>query len=388
MEMSEPSVLIVGSSGVGKKTLTLRITGSATDRETLALWRIDTKYYTAHARIDSIKCTPNAIQNSTCPDCEALVLVVDAQREETYREVKEWLAHQSISPEVMLFVTNKSELLRAADGSVNRQSWHEEAQDWCCQQLFEYIEVIMDMSGMHKKLALSQSVMHSKVYSYYCQPVKLPVFDKNYFVQVCAADEAVDQSLLLDGDPQGVKRVVDALEAHTWPGLQLKATHNGASSNGGPHVAEPRGEDPSTSGEESSIAAANNSHRQYWARAGEDDGTLGSGQEPGAPSREEQDEPFDRPALSASPEEMVAHGNQNGHSGVAEPGDSASEDQDEDEDELDNFERMLGRMSAVRQQLQGIPDNERRTRAAAMAMQMMHSLGLDDDKHDDTSDSD
>lgn len=208
-------------------------------------------------------------------------------------------------------------------------------------------------------------------------------------LQVSAADEAADQSLLLDGDPQGVKRVVDALEAHTWPGLQLKATHDGASSNGGPHDhAAHRGEDPSTSGERNSIAAANSTHRQYWARAGDDDRTLGSNQEPGAPLREQQDEPCDRPALSASPEGLNgAHGNQNGHNGVAEPGDDASEDEDEDEDEVDNFERMLGRMSAVRQQLQGIPDDERRARAAAIAMQMMHSLGLDDDDHSDASDS-
>ncbi|BDA46154.1 probable alpha- and gamma-adaptin-binding protein p34 [Coccomyxa sp. Obi] len=343
MEMSIPSIFIVGSSSVGKKTLTLRITGSAPDQEASGSWRIDTKYYTAHARIEFIKCTSDTIQNSTCPDCEALILLVDAQREETYRDVKEWLAHQAISPEVTLFVSNKSELLRSADGSVQRQSWHEEAQDWCCQQLFEYIEV-------------------------------------------SAADEAADQSLLLDGDPQGVKRVLEALEAHTWPGLQLKATQDGASSNGGPHVHAARGEDPSTSGEGSSVAAENSTYRQYWARAGEDDRTLGSDQEPGEPLRAQQEEPLDRPALSASPEEMNgAHGNQNGHNGVAEPGDGASED--EDEDELDNFERMLGRMSAVRQQLQGIPDDERRARAAAMAMQMMHSLGLDDDDHNDTSDS-
>lgn len=165
MKMSIPFILIVGSSGVGKKTLTSRITGSATDQETLASWRIDTKYYTAHARIKSIKCTSDTTQNNTCPDCEALILLVDAQREETYREVKEWLAHQAISPEIMLFVSNKSELLRSPNGSVQRQSWHEEAQDWCCQQLFEYIEVRLNMSGMHAELVSSRVVMHSKVFN-------------------------------------------------------------------------------------------------------------------------------------------------------------------------------------------------------------------------------
>ncbi len=147
--MSVPSILIVGSCGVGKKTLTSRITGSAVDQEASDTWRIDTKYYTAHARIRSIKCISDTIQDSTCPDCEALILLVDAQRVETYREVKEWLAHQAVSPEVTLFVANKSELLRSPDGSVLRQSWHEEAQDWCCQQLFEYIEVRLDISGMY-----------------------------------------------------------------------------------------------------------------------------------------------------------------------------------------------------------------------------------------------
>ncbi|KAK9906426.1 hypothetical protein WJX75_001640 [Coccomyxa subellipsoidea] len=168
-----------------------------------------------------------------------------------------------------------------------RQPWHGEAQDWCCEHLFEYIEV-------------------------------------------SAADEEADESLQLDGDPQGVKRVLEALEAHTWPGLRLKANQNGSSISNGTHV-----------------SAANASE---LPNSGETDLPLGSGT--------------------------------NGQNGIAAPAGSQSEQ----EVELENFEAMLGRLSDARHQFQGIPDDERRARAAAFAMQMMESLGLDDDDDLDVDD--
>jgi hypothetical protein len=44
---------------------------------------------------------------------------------------------------------------------------------------------------------------------------------------------------------------------------------------------------------------------------------------------------------------------------------------------------MLGRLSAARQQLQGLPDGLRRARAAELAMQMLNSFGLDHEESDE-----
>lgn len=203
-----------------------------------------------------------------------------------------------------------------------------------------------------------------------CQPANC----FRFHVQVSAADEAADQALLLDGDPQGVKRVLEALEAHTWPGLQLKVS----SSNGVPadHASE-----PSIASE---IETPGSSYRQYWPSHVEGMHENGSTQNSSRNLRTAQEEPGDgAPGVPSGGENGAPNGTGNGVNGFQD-GESG------EDDELSRFEQMLGRLSEVRQQLQRIPDDERRARAAALAMQMMDSLGLDDDDDgaDDPSDSD
>lgn len=138
MQATIPCILVVGCADVGKKTLISRITGTS-DQQVPILWTIDTKYYTAQAKFVSRECSSDNSQLSR--DCESLILVFDAEREETFRAAKQWLADQNINPEISLLVANKSELLRHEGCAVQRQPWHGEAQDWCCEHLYEYIEV-------------------------------------------------------------------------------------------------------------------------------------------------------------------------------------------------------------------------------------------------------
>ena len=66
--------------------------------------------------------------------------------------------------------------------------------------------------------------------------------------------------------------------------------------------------------------------------------------------------------------------------------DSASVGSDSREDtELDGFERMMRQLRQERTQLQGLPDGERRARAASMAAQMMQAFGIDDEDSEDAS---
>ena len=66
--------------------------------------------------------------------------------------------------------------------------------------------------------------------------------------------------------------------------------------------------------------------------------------------------------------------------------DAASEGSDSREDtELDGFERMMRQLRQERTQLQGLPDGERRARAASMAAQMMQAFGIDDEDSEDAS---
>ena len=376
MQATIPCILVVGCADVGKKTLILRITGSS-DQQVPILWTIDTKYYIAQAKFVSRECSSDNSQLSR--DCESLILVFDAEREETFRAAKQWLADQNINPEISLLVANKSELLRHDGGAVQRQPWHGEAQDWCCEHLFEYIEVISgDLHFVNALLewcsALNAHPMQALIASHLSLSLSQPHFI--IYLQVSAADEEADESLQLDGDPQGVKRVLEALEAHTWPGLRLKANQNGSSISNGTHVSAANASELPNSGEHGPHSQAGSNHRQYWADQAEVERAQSSMQEPAGT------EPDELSARAAGETDLPLGSGTNGQNGIAAPAGSQSEQ----EVELENFEAMLGRLSDARHQFQGIPDDERRARAAAFAMQMMESLGLDDDDDLDVDD--
>ena len=64
--------------------------------------------------------------------------------------------------------------------------------------------------------------------------------------------------------------------------------------------------------------------------------------------------------------------------------DTASEGSDSREDnEIDGFECMMRQLRQERSHLQGLPDVERRARAASMAAQMMQAFGTNDEDSED-----
>lgn len=137
-----PTLLVVGSRGVGKKSLVGGITSPASSEQGSLprSWFIDTKYYTAEASIHLLDCTSPA---AGIRRAEALILTVDATDQQTFEAAKAWHACQAsaAAAEVCLLVINKMDRLRESAGTFARSPWHEEAQDWCCDQYFEYIEV-------------------------------------------------------------------------------------------------------------------------------------------------------------------------------------------------------------------------------------------------------
>ena len=135
-----PSLLVVGSPGVGRRSIVAGITSAASSeqRSLPHSWAIDTKYYTAEASIQLVDSTSTAADT---PRAEALILAVDATDQQTFEAAKAWHARRTDAAEICLLVVNKMDRLRDAAGTFSRNSWHEEAQDWCCDQYFEYIEV-------------------------------------------------------------------------------------------------------------------------------------------------------------------------------------------------------------------------------------------------------
>ena len=50
------------------------------------------------------------------------------------------------------------------------------------------------------------------------------------YCEACPADPQADALLVVDGNAQGIPRVLEALQAHMWPGLTLKVGRGGRAS--------------------------------------------------------------------------------------------------------------------------------------------------------------
>mmetsp|Transcript_6411 Transcript_6411/g.15429 ORF Transcript_6411/g.15429 Transcript_6411/m.15429 type:complete len:214 (+) Transcript_6411:612-1253(+) len=200
-------------------------------------------------------------------------------------------------PAVRLCVINKCEQCLA---SSPRPAWHEEVREWCVDNSFE------------------------------C-------------VQVSCLDSEADRAL---GDDmgEGVARVVEALEAHIWPGMRRK-------------------------GRLSSDSAPASS------RASGDGGcdaepTRGAGEGTG-PRQERGAEPALRPTLEEEEEEEPAARL------VDTGGDSESDG------ELGELGKLMFSLAEHRQRLAGLSDEERRARAADLALQMLKVMEADSESGED-----
>ena len=196
--------------------------------------------------------------------------------------------------------------------------------------------------------------------------------------KVSATASEVDTGLSSGADMQGVARIREALEAHAWPGLHMKEQY--AHLSGGDFTTSrnstlelPNGQQASVEVHASSSADVA-AHQLTESAQRHVDGAEQRGHAASETASTSE------PARASVSTEAVVSTAQNGASanGLHEP---------EDPDvhpEVDSFDRLLGTVTAARRQLQVLPDDERRARAATLAMQMLEAFGLEED--DDLSD--
>jgi hypothetical protein len=193
----DPACLIVGAPAVGKFTLIRALQLSPELKAPSPAdytVRLDTKYYTADVAVRALTTQQQDKQKQLHADAweqlQALVLVFDASSEASFTSVRSWAeTRDTDSIEVKLLVANKVDRLQqqsltasstaAGAAAACRTQWLQDVMSWCVDQGFEYIEA-------------------------------------------AAGNPAVDAALQLDGEPQGVARVLAALQAHMWPGLVQK----------------------------------------------------------------------------------------------------------------------------------------------------------------------
>ncbi|KAG2437530.1 hypothetical protein HYH02_011173 [Chlamydomonas schloesseri] len=230
----------------------------------------------------------------------------------------------------------------------------------------------------------------------------------------CPTAPTVDAALALDGDRQGVARVVEALQAHMWPNLELLARGKEAAaeaaaaadaSAGGPAVAAA---DEAADEDDTGAAAGSG----YTALDGEEAAAgPASSRGRGAPS-EAQAVPIAQTAAAAAAQagpdagSGTAKAAENGAAGKpaaagvgAQPKGSAAtkagaapgeEDMDDEEAEkvMEGLEKLMEEMRGHKDRLGVMSDEERRERAAELAMRMMAMMGgLEDESGEGEEDS-
>ena len=144
-----------------------------------------------------------------------LLKELPTNRETTFESLKSWAAANETSDgaEIKLCIANRVDALWEG-GGVKRSDWMEAAQNWCTDNLYEYIEV-------------TQSTQHTLRISIMlpgCGDTKRQVPEHALCLgsQVAPQNPDIDACLELEGVKQGLRRVVLALEAHMWPGLTMK----------------------------------------------------------------------------------------------------------------------------------------------------------------------
>ncbi|XP_071707054.1 uncharacterized protein [Rutidosis leptorrhynchoides] len=216
-----PGVLLIGSSGVGKRTLISRLLSSEfeddfdTSSDILAYgWKINTKYYTADVALwmahlynqFSITGVPMFDQVS------ALVMVFDLNNLSSFSELKKWVSHNDIRNfEILLCIGNKADLVPGHPAHVEHRrrllNLGESAESGISETEGSSLLGDEELSSLDIKRSCMEWCLEHNI----------------EYIEACASNSRFDKCLSVDGDSQGVERLLGALSAHMWPGMVLKS---------------------------------------------------------------------------------------------------------------------------------------------------------------------
>jgi hypothetical protein len=153
-----------------------------------SLWTIDNKYYTAQVAISIMRNENNHLNPPSAVDHQAVVAVFNATLDTLENIQRLWAAVENQDPEFEI----KLAVVLCIDGCL-RPDWLEQANAWFAERGAELI-VVEEL-------------------------------------------ERVDAPRLAaavgEGDSEGIQRVVEALQAHVWPGMQRKVAAKECTNSGG-----------------------------------------------------------------------------------------------------------------------------------------------------------
>lgn len=177
-----PSILIVSSSNTKPKSLIKLITKKIdinpdTDNTGILkqVWEIDTKYYTANVNLLGLE-NDLKIDELNVEDVEALIIHMDTNKVTGLDDLSKWESLESnYSLDIKLLVCNYC----TDDTKITRNN----ALEWCMKRGFEFVELYPFQST--------------------------PEEDEDDFKE-----------------KNGVERIIEALQSHTWSNLVMKTKSN------------------------------------------------------------------------------------------------------------------------------------------------------------------
>ncbi|KAI7738389.1 hypothetical protein M8C21_008452 [Ambrosia artemisiifolia] len=361
-----PGVLLLGSSGVGKRTLLSRLLSvdfedeadSSSDIHAYG-WTINTKYYAADISVWMAHLN-NEFQITVAPmfdNLAALVMVFDLNNLSSFSELKKWVSCNNIENfDILLCIGNKADLVPHHSGHVEYRrrllNLDESADYGISETEGSYLLGDEESSSEIKISCMEWCLEHNIEY-----------------IEACASNPRFDKCLSVDGDSQGVDRLLGALSAHMWPGMVLKSGDNTnqpslPQEEDTSDEEEPNYEleydilsggsvDPWDDTDVSWVSATNNNTEPDI----KNDRLAGEDMQPSTSQSQSQENEIKR-ERAITP---VAHDEANDEGGM--------------HFELEDMEQLMSEIGSMRDSLRLMPGFQRRKMAATLAMKMASMFG-------------
>ncbi|XP_073288596.1 uncharacterized protein [Primulina huaijiensis] len=221
-----PGIFFIGSPNVGKRTLISRMIPldfeDVSDRSSESLvygWTINTKYYTADVSVwmahlrDVLSITSLPIIDRIA----ALVMVFDVSDPLSFDSLKDWVFHNDIQKvDILLCIGNKVDLLPGHSAHTEyKRRLLKLGESFVNLNFSEYGIFQTEGSSLLGDGEPSREIKNSILE--WCLEHNIE------YIEACASSADFDKCLSIDGDSQGVERLIGALSAHMWPGMLLKS---------------------------------------------------------------------------------------------------------------------------------------------------------------------
>lgn len=371
-----PAILVIGSPGVGKRTILSRLLSlefedaSDTSSEVLILgWTIDTKYYSADVAIWMAHLQDDS-PPSSLPDFNqfsAIVMVFDMSELSSLSALKKWVSHTDIQKsDILLCIGNKADLVPGHPAHDEHKRRLQRLDDPFASSDLDSFEYGVFESEGSSLLGNDEPLCDIKR-----SCLEWCVERNIEYVEACASNADFDKCLSIDGDSQGVERLLGALSAHMWPGMNLKS---------GNRILTPiLPERPDSSEEETDYEAAyevlSGGSAELWDDT--EDGWV-SAIPPIASSVESTDLKLISEAEMAESSASASYKCRENDEEVECKGDEAYTSDNLDTGahlELEDLEHLMSEIANMRSNSRLMPDFQRREMAAKLAMQMAALFG-------------